>query len=125
MSNSTNTLTGCSEFTVQKKDGTPEIVKVRQLAIKEFPTYERICSDELQTIDFVCSRNAGFAETLTIESHEGLIAEIERVNGSFFSRWLARQIERQEKIVPGIREKLALATLTSRSSPPKSPSSAA
>jgi hypothetical protein len=109
MSHQTTTLTGGNEFSITKRDGTNETVFVRQLAIKEFPKFLQVQDDELEMIDFACGKTKGFAETLSPESHEALIAQIEKVNGDFFSRWLARRRTRVERIVPDAFEKAIVA----------------
>jgi hypothetical protein len=123
--NHTTTLTGGHEFTVTKRDGTNETVFVRQLAVKEFPKFLQTQDDELEMIDFVCGKTKGFAETLSNEGHEALVAEIEKVNGDFFSRWLKRRNEREDKVMPGVRQKLVDGLLASRNLSQKPPSNAA
>jgi hypothetical protein len=125
MSDKITTLTGGSEITVTKQDGTTEVVTVRQLAVKEFPKFQTLQDDEVEMCAFVCAKTKEWAESLSNESHEALIAEIEKVNGDFFSRWLARQLARQEKVMPGLREKLMQSLLASQRLSLKSPSSAA
>lgn len=116
---------GGKDFPVTKKDGTIETVFIRELGVNEFPRFAKVQNDEQEMIEFVCDKLKGFAQTLTLESHEALVEEIEKVNGDFFSRWLARRIGRQEKMMPGVREKLLSAALASSDTSPKSPLNAA
>ena len=125
MTEKTIILLGGSEFTVTKRDGSTEAVSVRQLAVKDFPKFQTLQDDEVEMCDFVCGKTKGWAEALTNDSHEALVAEIEKVNGDFFSRWLERQLRRQEKVMPGLRDKLMQSLLASRTLLQKPPSSAA
>lgn len=99
------TLTGSFEFHVNHSNGDKSVVKVRQLPIKEFPKFLQVQDDELEMIDFVCGKTKGFAETLTPECHEALVAEIEKVNADFFLRWVERRKARVEKLAPGAFQK--------------------
>lgn len=97
-----NTLLGGTEVTVQFNDGSFAAVKVKQVPVKDMQAFLLAQDDELKMIAVAVETSAGFnAENLNPESHELLIGTIEKVNNDFFSRWVARQIARKERLLPG------------------------
>jgi hypothetical protein len=122
---STETLLGGKKFVAQKRDGTSEEIFIRQIGAEECPTYLELQDNELKMVEFVCTKPDGWAKSLAPECHEELIAEVDRINADFFSRWTQRQLRRQERLFPGITEKRMSALLPSPTSLPKAPSSAA
>lgn len=97
-----NTLLGGTELTVLMQDGTSVAVKVKQLPVKSMRAFLEAQDDELAMIKVAVESPAGFdAEKLTPEAHEKLIVTIEEVNSDFFSRWVARQMARKERLLPG------------------------
>lgn len=121
-SSATETLMGGAPCTANKQDGTQEAVAIRQLPIKLFPDLLAAVENESAMIELFCAKPAGWAETLTLESFEQIVNEGERLNSDFFSRWAQRRIARQEKLMPGLTDKLANALLSSPSGSQKSAS---
>lgn len=118
------TLLGEKQHSVTLLDGNTETVTVRQLPVRELPKYLEAQDNELRMIELVCKKPADWPDKLTPDSHESLVNAIEEVNADFFSRWVARQMARQEKLMPGIVERRLAGLSPSPSGAPKLPSSA-
>jgi len=116
------TLLGTEEISVTKRDGTVETVSVRLLPISAYPAMLAQLDDEIAMVEFYCSKPKGWAETLTLESFEQVILAGEKLNMDFFSRWAQRRIARQERLVPGITDKITSGALALPTSSPKPPS---
>ncbi|HVU07861.1 MAG TPA: hypothetical protein VHG89_04880 [Verrucomicrobiae bacterium] len=101
MSKSNTTLFSGVDATATFLDGTTKTVRVRQLPARLMPDYSRVQNNEAEMIELACGLDAATVDTLTPESHVALIADIERANEDFFSRWLARLKARVEKLIPG------------------------
>jgi hypothetical protein len=63
--------------------------------------------NENQLVELFCDRPKGWSDSITPESFEKVVQEGERMNTDFFVRWFQRRLTRQEKVMPGITEKLA------------------
>lgn len=79
-------------------DGTTCVVQVQRLRVKDFPRYLAAMPDECRQVEVLCGQEPGWAESLTIESHEAILAEGEKLNADFFSRWLERRKAREAKL---------------------------
>lgn len=101
-----------------------EDVLVRQLPIKSFPALLAAADDEYKMAELYCDKPSGWAETLTLNSLEAVINEGERVNQDFFSRWVQRRLNRQEKMMPGVTEKVMAAAASVSASQTGLPKSA-
>lgn len=127
----TETLFGGAQVSLVFRDGTHGTVLVKQLSIDEFPKLLGALDNELAQVELYCDRPMGWAKTLSPESHELVITEGDRLNTDFFSRWLHRQMARQERVRPGMTEKLLeqaterLLSQALQNGSPKPPSSAA
>ena len=102
------TLLGFVELNIILIEDTKEIVKVRQLKMRQMPAYQAVFNDEGATIELFCERPKGWADTLTPESWEQIIIEGEKLNLSFLERHAARARARGEKIAPGAEERMQL-----------------
>lgn len=94
------------DFTATKLDGTSETVKIRQLPVSQFPKYSQCLESEPALIELATDQKPGWSDTLTPESFEAIISKVEEVNGDAFGRWVQRRIARQEKLFPGVTEKV-------------------
>jgi len=111
----TETLLGGKEIEViTAREFGSEIskVSVRQLKIKQYPALLAVQDDELKMAELYCDKPAGWAERLEMDSLELVVTEGERINQDFFSRWTQRRVKRQEKLMPGITEKLSMAVVS-------------
>lgn len=125
------TLLGGTRADVTLLDGSVETITVRQLPVRDLPRLLQASAqaDESAMAELYCAKPAGWADTLTRESHERIIAEGERLNADFFARWLQRKTRREETLFPGQQEallKLAAQLAISQTptpSPEPSPSS--
>jgi hypothetical protein len=88
------TLMGGTTVPVTYKDGGTEMVVVRELRINERPAYARIIDEEDKCVELFCDRPAGWADTLTAESVEDIIAKGENLNLAPFRAWLGRRLKR-------------------------------
>ena len=87
------TLKGGRNVMVTLEDGQDEPVFVRQLAVKFFEDL-LVCTagcDEVGRIALYTGKDRAWVEGLAPASHEALIAEGDRLNGDFFSRWIGRR----------------------------------
>jgi len=114
----TETLMGGITYVATKTDGTSETVTIRQLPIKLFPELLSHLENESAMAELFCARSQGWADTLTPDSFEHIVTEGERLNNDFFLRWVQRRVARQERLLPGITDKV----LSSLNGSPKSPS---
>lgn len=103
----TDTLFGASPLEVTLASGDSQQVFVHQLPIRQMPELLAVMDDENRLAELYCQQPQGWSDTLTRESSEAVVIEGERLNGDFFSRWVGRRLARQEKVMPGITEKLA------------------
>ena len=105
--NDLETINGGFEVEVRLIGGSCEKVFVRQLPIRLMPEHLARMENEPALVELFCDKPSGWSDTLTPESFEEVVIEGERLNADFFSRWLRRRLDRQERVLPGITEKLA------------------
>lgn len=88
---------GRKTLTIQRRptpdaaDLVTEEASVRELSVDELEGYLGVYFRETARIDYVCGKEAGWAATLTRESHEAVIAADEETNRPFFERWKGRR----------------------------------
>ena len=100
---SKTTMLGGNEFVAEFNDGSKQTVKVRQLPIRKMEAYLECQQDEIKMIELVVpDLKPDQIDLLKPESHEALVAEIEKVNADFFSRWFSRLQSRVERVAPGV-----------------------
>ena len=93
---------GGTEMIANLHDGSTETVRVRELPIRDMPTYLMVSNDEAQSVELFCDRPKGWASRLTRASHEALVTEGERLNLDFLRRYAERQDARRLKLLtPG------------------------
>lgn len=103
----TETLFGGLELDATLISGQTERVFVRQIPIRQMPQMLAALEDENRLMELFCDKPEGWSDSLTVESFEKIVTEGERLNADFFSRWVQRRLTRQEKVMPGITEKIA------------------
>lgn len=117
--NANTTLNGGVNITVTKKDKSTEQVFIRQLEIWEFPALLDALGKEIEMIMLFCAKEKAWAKTLSVESWEQLVTTGEEINSDFFSRWVRRQVARQERLMPGVTDRVvkaaSVSTITSPS----------
>lgn len=96
--NDIGTILGGEEIRVTTVDGKTETVKVRQLPLSAYPAYLACQDDECVQVALLCDREPGWADTLTIESVEAILAKGDEINADFFGRWLRRRAARLDRI---------------------------
>jgi hypothetical protein len=95
------TIAGGKKAIVQFKDGMKTEVFVRQLPIRRLPEYLAKQDDEAGLIELACDKPEKWADDLTLESHEALVAAVEEMNSVPFFAWLRRKVRRAELLAPG------------------------
>ena len=119
----TETLFGGAELEVALTAGGKEKAFIRQLPVRLMPQMLACLEDENRLVELFCDKPEGWSDTLDPESFEKVVTEGERLNADFFSRWVQRRLTRQERVMPGITEKLARsAGLSSPIGSPNAPS---
>ncbi len=103
----TETLFGGLELDATLISGQTERVFVRQIPIRQMPQMLAALEDENRLVELFCDKPEGWSDSVTVESFEKIVTEGERLNADFFSRWVQRRLTRQEKVMPGITEKIA------------------
>lgn len=112
MTDSIATLTGGRQMTARFTNGTTESITLRQVPIRLMPSYLATMDDEPALLELVADKPKGWADGLTIESHEELIAASEALNSDTFFAWLRRRVRRQESLAPGSSGELGKAVLS-------------
>lgn len=120
--NMNTTLYGGVDTVALKQDGSSEPVKILQLPIDKYGELLGCIDNEAAMIELFCDRPKGWARTLTLEECERIVIAGEEINSDFFSRWARRRLQRQEKLMPGLADKIANLAVSQNSSSP-SPSS--
>ncbi len=103
----TETLFGGLEVDVALTSGQTERIFIRQIPIRHMPRMLAALEDENRLVELFCDKPEGWSDGLTVESFEKVVTEGERINADFFSRWVQRRLTRQERVMPGITEKIA------------------
>jgi len=101
MTDSMATLMGGKQLVAYHLDGTQEIVDLKQLPVRLFPQYLATIDDEASRLEMILGKPAGWADTITSDSHVELLEAGEGLNSDSFSAWLRRRVQRQEQLVPG------------------------
>ena len=95
------TLMGGKQLVAYYLDGTQEIVDLKQLPVRLLPQYLATIDDEASRLEMILGKPAGWADTITSDSHVELLEAGEGLNSDSFSAWLRRRVQRQEQLVPG------------------------
>lgn len=120
------TLMGGKVVTVMLREGVKEEVAVQQLAVAQMPKLLAVIEDEAAMVELFCNKPKGWAAKLPPEAHEEIVTEGERLNADFFGRWVQRQLQRRERLVPGITQAMQTTVLSNlRTGSPSSLSSPA
>lgn len=104
--NKITTLNGGESFSATFCDGHIEEVFIRQLPVKLYTKFLGVLGDELRMVEVLCDKPQGWAEELTPESFDHIAAKGDELNQDFFYRWARRNLARQEKLMPGLAEKI-------------------
>jgi hypothetical protein len=111
--NTLTTLLGGRKETLTLSDGTSVEVFVRQLPVSQMDRYLKAQDSEAELIRVACVLEdakeipADFADRLLGPGLEQLVNAIEEVNSDFFSRWLARQSQRMERMAKAVPSALS------------------
>lgn len=104
-------LNGGVEIEVTRLDGTPDLVKVRQLPLRHMAKYGDIQGDEGKIIELVTGKDAAWVDGLALESQEEIVILADRLNLDPFLRWSMRRLTSTDHLKPltsfrGVSEKL-------------------
>ena len=94
------------------RDGTTEVVNVRQLPVRLLPKYLATIDEEAERIELLTDKPSGWADKLTPASHLELLEAGEELNAEDFFAWLRRKVQRQERLAPGSSGELGKAVLS-------------
>jgi len=106
------TLLGGRQMAAAFRDGTTEVVNVRQLPVRLLPKYLATIDEEAERIELLTDKPAGWADKLTPASHLELLEAGEELNAEDFFAWLRRKVQRQERLAPGSSGELGKAVLS-------------
>ena len=82
-------------------------VLVRYISIRELPKLDELESDEAALVEFYCKQPNGWADLLTPDSFEKILAIGNELNFPIRDRWLDRQYRLSEKRVGQLERMLA------------------
>lgn len=100
------TILGGEEIEIKYQDGSTQTIKVRELPIKKLDEFLQKIGDEDACIELYANQSSGWAATLSRESWEEVLDLGESLNLDFFMRRAKARIERQEKLMPGLKQKI-------------------
>jgi hypothetical protein len=112
-SNDTIMLNGGLDYPITRKDGSTEKVLIRQLEIWEFPALLEALGKEIEMIMLFCAKPKEWAKTLPRQAWTDIVTKGEEINNDFFQAWVQRQLKRQERLMPGVTERVLKAASTS------------
>lgn len=110
-------LIGGEELDVRFFDGKTETVFVRTLPIAKMQKLADCLGDEPARVELFCSKEKGWAENLTVESHEKVLELGEKFNSENFTRWVGRLEKRVGSIAPTLTPLLEFAKSAALSAP--------
>ena len=119
MNNELKTFIGCEELEIQKRDGTTQAVFVRELPIRLIPKFLQLQDDESALVELYCDQEPGWADSLTIASHEAVHEKGGALNFPVLERWIERKQRSVAQLQPALAPLQALL-----GSAPSSPSGA-
>jgi hypothetical protein len=111
---SVETLLGGTTMTACFEDGHKETVTVRQVPLRQYRALMESQTDEFRWLEIVCDKPEGWAETMRPADYNLLFTEAERINSDFFV-WCQRQIDRVQRLAPGLMEKALAANVGTQS----------
>ena len=99
MGDSLTTLLGGESVSVALRDGSKQEVFVRALPLRLVNKWATLdaagtMAAEAEMVELYCDKPEGFADKLTIESHEAVLARGEVLNRPTFARWQSRTASR-------------------------------
>lgn len=93
-------IQGGVSFAAIRHDGTGDTVTIRLLKIKEFPDYLRYVDQEEKLAEFLCSKEEGWAASLTVESLLEICEKGHDLNFENACRWGQRRAKVNEALLP-------------------------
>lgn len=93
-------LNGNITLQIEHHGGTTEAVDVRLLKIKEFPDYLKLVDDEEALAEFLCGKEPGWAETLSVETILTICEKGHELNFKNACRWGQRRANLNEALLP-------------------------
>ncbi len=81
-----------------KRDGSPVVVKVSALPLSKMDKWLVAQDDESEMIQLATGLTAEQIDELSPESQETLLKFAEEMNASFFERFVARKLQRVQKL---------------------------
>ena len=93
-------LLGKQDVVVTLRDGTKETVSVSVLSIRKIQDYMLLQDSLADTIELVCAKEKGWADTLTLESAFELDEIARKLNDPFLEKFIQRQMNAIAKMKP-------------------------
>jgi len=83
------------------------------VGVAEYMKFSQCLHDEAKLIELTCRKEAGWADTLSIEGWEQILSAIEELNFKYFVSWLERQRKRMRLMNPEFAEAAEKSLLSS------------
>ena len=94
------TVLGGIHLQARFRDGKTETVLVRELPVRELPSYARALDDEAKSVELLLGKPEGWADWLTNESFLEILTKADELNVPFLAAFLKRKIERARRATP-------------------------
>lgn len=91
-------IIGEESVRVLKRDGSSVDVKVLALPLSKMDRWLNAQEDEVLLIQVATGLTAEDLESITPESQEQILAKAEELNAAFFARFVARRVQRSQKL---------------------------
>lgn len=100
-------IQGGEHVSVTTLSGEKVSVFVRTLPIADLDKYQMCMDREDLAVELFTNQERGWAETITRQSLEAVLSKGEELNLPFFTTWLRRKLERNEKVAAGVGQQMA------------------
>ena len=110
-------LNGGVSVSLKKNDGSSENVTVRLLKIKEFPDYLRLVDDEEALAEFLCDKESGWTQTLSVEDILNICEKGHELNFKNACRWGQRRANLNDALLPTAASGVAIQSHFPNSAP--------
>lgn len=117
-------LIGGKAMVARHRDGREEEVVIRLAKVRELPKLLTLLDDEPELLEHLCDKEEGWADSLTIDSHEELVEAALELNRPTLAGFIARRTDTAnwgaQTVAPILRK---LQELQSLGDAPKRPAS--
>lgn len=85
-------IAGGRHATAHFRDGSTELVTVHMLTIRQLPQLVGLLEDDAARLEFYLGKETGYADRLTLQSVQQLLATGEELNSDPFYKWVQRKM---------------------------------